>query len=74
VQELHSLQKLPAEQVEAAELRPPSPAQIRLGRELQAELGRLNLLCGELLERMEFLDAEARRLAAVLEEAPHPAR
>ncbi|HEX2053783.1 MAG TPA: glycosyltransferase family A protein, partial [Actinomycetota bacterium] len=37
--------------------RPPSPAQIRLGRELQAELGRLNLLCGELLERMEFLDA-----------------
>lgn len=51
---------------------PPSPRQVELGRELQAELGRLNVLCDRLLKRMEVLDAEAKRLAELLEQAAEP--
>ncbi len=42
--------------------RPPTPDQIRRRNELQAQMGELNLLCAGLLETIETLDAEAKRL------------
>lgn len=42
--------------------RPPTPDQVRRRNELQARMGELNLLCAGLLETIETLDAEAKRL------------
>lgn len=45
--------------------RPPTPEEIRIRNELQAQMGELNLLCASLLETIETLDAEAKRLAGL---------
>lgn len=42
--------------------RHPTPEEIRRRNELQARMGELNLLCTGLLETIETLDAEAKRL------------
>lgn len=42
--------------------RPPTPEEIRRRNELQAQMGELNLLCASLLQTIETLDAEAKRL------------
>lgn len=42
--------------------RPPTTREIRRRNELQAQMGELNLLCAGLLETIETLDAEAKRL------------
>jgi glycosyltransferase involved in cell wall biosynthesis len=49
--------------------RPPTSDEIRRRNELQARMGELNLLCARMLSVIEVLNAEAQRLAQLLEQA-----